>query len=90
MCEQLKETTSFVSRMLDIDNASFNSDKNRTSNDHEQQKLCCTENTDVNIYENKAGDSNVARGSFPHNIHDGYDNIKDNEINNGNDDRDKN
>ncbi len=69
---------------------SFNSDDIRTSNDHEQQQLCCTENSDVNIYENNAGDSNVARGGVLHNIHDGYDNIKDNEINNGNDDRDRN
>ena len=43
----------------------------------------CTGTSDVDIYDNNAGDSNVARKGVLHNIHGGYDTIKDSEINNG-------
>ena len=39
MSGQLRQTTTFVERWIDIDNNSFNSAKLRTSDEHKEQQL---------------------------------------------------
>ncbi len=58
----------------------------RTSDGHEEQELSYSDNSSGNIHDNNNVDSNVARDTFDF----GYDNIKNREMNNGNEERDKN
>ncbi len=62
----------------------------RTSDGHKEQQLSYSDKSNGNKHDNNNVDSNMARGKVLRTFDFGYDNIKDREMNNGNEERDKN